>query len=502
MATSPSTATQTDRLIDILRQGNAYKPETRDSLKTFLQQLFEERYHQNDWKRFQPRAAYMADDAASFAGWILAENPPSGAYQGTSFVWFPGERGSVAVLVIGTGGFGPDAHILGRPGHRRRLQALARLHGRRLWVKPDPLDLSSGVPESIHREWPNVDAVLKAYNSPGQGVIYAAVAVQTGDANERAVVEDLMDLFADDHGVRMKSDAKRRWDARRAEILARVFPRWSEDDVARRLDERRFLILQGPPGTGKTRLALAVAKRHGEPTVVQFHPARTYEDFVIGLAPRPAESGLRFDVREGDLLRANRAAHGKIAHVLVIDEINRGDLSRILGEAIYLFESGDVERSIELPHETESGTRRFQLERGLQVLGTLNTADRSIAHIDIAIRRRFAFLDIWPDLDVVRGESVPLALETFEDTIGTFTEHADDSGLRLVPGHAYFLDPRPDLEVAGRAGRVRRRLENELIPLLTTYVDERLLGPATGEIAGLADRIAGRIREEASRAGA
>ena len=64
------------------------------------------------------------------------------ALSGTSFVWFPGDGGSVAVLVIGTAGFGPDAHILGRPGHRRRLQALARLHGNRLWVKPDPLDLN------------------------------------------------------------------------------------------------------------------------------------------------------------------------------------------------------------------------------------------------------------------------------------------------------------------------------------------------------------------------
>src|SRR5262245_52109089 len=134
-----------DQLIDRLKLGHTWKP-SREELRTFLQQLFEERYNQNDWKRFQARPSYMAEDSASYAGWIPGENPSSGPYQGTCFVWFPGEGGSVAILGIGTGGFGPDVHILGRPGHRRRLQALARLHASRLWVKPDPLDLRSTVP--------------------------------------------------------------------------------------------------------------------------------------------------------------------------------------------------------------------------------------------------------------------------------------------------------------------------------------------------------------------
>src|SRR5262249_49150460 len=138
-----------DQLIERLKQGHDWKP-NRDELRGFLQELFGERYHQSDWKRFQARPSYMADDAASYAGWILAENPTSGTFQGTCFVWFPGEGGSVAILGIGTGGFGPDLHILGRPGHRRRLHALARLHGSRLWVKPDPLDLGSTLPDPIH----------------------------------------------------------------------------------------------------------------------------------------------------------------------------------------------------------------------------------------------------------------------------------------------------------------------------------------------------------------
>jgi 5-methylcytosine-specific restriction protein B len=182
--------------------------------------------------------------------------------------------------------------------------------------------------------------------------------------------------------------------------------------------------------------------------------------------------------------------------VLVIDEINRGDLSRVLGEAIFLFESGEEDRMVELPHEC-NGSRKLRLEPGLRVLATLNTADRSIARLDIAIRRRFAFLDMWPDLAVVNTEGVQLGIDSFEDTLDTFTEHADDAGLNLVPGHAYFLDPRPDLDRAQRGQRVRRRLEHELLPLLAAYVDERLLGPATSEVQGLFDRIAGKLRTTA-----
>jgi 5-methylcytosine-specific restriction protein B len=239
---------------------------------------------------------------------------------------------------------------------------------------------------------------------------------------------------------------------------------------------------------------LAVARRYNEPTVVQFHPARTYEDFVVGLAPNPAQAGLRFDVRPGDLLRANRAARNG-PHVLVIDEINRGDLARVLGEAIFLFESGDPDRTIELPYPHQDGDRKLRLEPGLRVLATLNTADRSIARVDLAIRRRFAFLDVWPDMEAVRSDGLAISLASFEDALHTFTEHADEAGLNLIPGHAYFLDPRPDLGPAQKEHRVRNRLNYELLPLLTAYVDDRLLGGATSEVQGLAERIAGRLRE-------
>ena len=275
---------------------------------------------------------------------------------------------------------------------------------------------------------------------------------------------------------------------------ARIFPAASPDAVASLLCERRFVILEGPPGTGKTRLALKVGEAIGSHEMVQFHPARTYEDFVVGLYPRVADGQLAFEVRAGDLLRANASANGN-PHVLIVDEINRADLGRVLGEAVSLFEPGEPDRKVRLPHVPAGFPESLQLAPNLLVLGTRNTADRSIARIDLAIRRRFAFVDIWPSLDVVREEEDQLAIELFDRVLATFTEFADDDALRLVPGHAYFLDPRPDLPLAGRPARVRRRLEQELLPLLRDYVAERLLGPASLEISGLADQVEARIQE-------
>ena len=416
-------------------------------------------------------------DATSYAGWITAENPVSGPYQGTSLVWFPGNEGSVAILGIGTDGFGADAHILGRPGHRRRLKALSRLHSGQIWVKPDLLDIATVVPPSVSSDWPEIPSALKAYSR----VIYAATPVRSGADGNR--VADMLDLFFDEHETPLTGKAKERWNLRTQAIAGAFFPSWTEQQVLALLRERRFVILEGPPGTGKTRLAWRIADQIGSATRIQFHPARTYEDFVVGLFPRASGGALAFQVRAGDLLKANQVAEAG-EHVLVIDEINRADLGRVLGESILLFESGEGDRAVQLPHVPEGLPDQLRLSPNLRVLATRNTADRSIARMDVAIRRRFAFIEVWPELDAVASEGLDFAQALFADTVQTFAEYADDETLRLVPGHAYFLDPRPDLGSEGRADRVARRLQLELLPLLRDYLDERMCGqPACGSVS-------------------
>lgn len=462
-----------------------------DSVRELMARVYTERCHgaRHHKEAYQPRVNLQKkEDAASYAGWITAENQPSGPYQGTSLVWFPGDQGSVAVLVIGTDGFGADAHILGRPGHRRRLKALSHLHEGRIWVKPDLLDIATELPDAVSSAWPEIPAALKAYTK----VIYAATPVRGAEDGER--VADLLDLFFVEHGTPLTSKAKERWSLRSKQIAGAIFPKWPEKEVLALLRERRFVILEGPPGTGKTRLAWRIAEQIGSSTRIQFHPARTYEDFVVGLFPRPVDSGLTFEVRPGDLLRANRDAE-QGEHVLVVDEINRADLGRVLGESIVLFEAGEGDRAVHLPHMPAGFPDTLRLHSNLHVLATRNTADRSIARMDIAIRRRFAFVEVWPELDAVEAEGLEFAQALFSDTVLTFAEYADNETLRLVPGHAYFLDPRPDLAVEGRAERVARRLQLELLPLLRDYLDERMCGSASEAIAGLADRVESRLLE-------
>jgi 5-methylcytosine-specific restriction protein B len=365
---------------------------------------------------------------------------------------------------------------------------MARLHRGAVWVKPDVLDLGSAVPVVVSERWPGIEAALKAYDK----VIYAAMAVR-GPSDAKAVA-DLLDLFFDEHQTPLTGEAKRRWVRRQDDIHAAIFPRHGEAELLALLRERRFVVLEGPPGTGKTRLAYRLAEAVGSRTSIQFHPARTYEDFVVGLFPRPVKDGLAFEVRAGDLLRANLAAR-EHEHMLVIDELNRADLARVLGESIALFEVGEAGRSVLLPHVPDGHPAELRLSPKLLVLATRNTADRTIARMDLAIRRRFAFVPIWPDPEPVNAQEVELAGELFADVLHTFTEYADEDTLRLVPGHAYFLDPRPELGVERRAERVAHRLRLELLPLLREYVEERLCGGATEIVAGLADRIEAHLLE-------
>ena len=481
----------------------------KEAARAVLRAALKERAHSNMIDRVQVRANLQnPDEKAAWAGYINAENPTSGPYQGTSFVWFPSKGGgSVVVLVIGTQGFGPDAHVLGSPGHRRRLRALSRMHAGALWVKGDPLDLNAQVPEIVCGEWPRIDKAKKTYRS----VIYAAVPFREGDEPRRVL--DLLDLYLEDTGVHLVGKAKTAWSSRRSLMLDRMFPRRDTDQLEALVRDRRFVILEGPPGTGKTRAAFReLAPRLASSEMVQFNPARSYEDFVIGLAPRVAGDQLAFEVRAGDLVRANQSAEQHGEHLLIIDEINRGDLARVLGEAIALFEVGAEPRTVRLAHAIPKQTAKphqLRLHEKLFVIGTRNTADRSIARLDLAIRRRFAFVQMWPSLGVVQqeqqvklegstGKAVTwdLAARCFQRTLQVFTEHADDDGLELIPGHAYFLDPHPNLAVEGRPARVRSRLRHELVPLLRDYVSERLLGPATARVEELADWVEGEVEAD------
>ncbi len=188
----------------------------------------------------------------------------------------------------------------------------------------------------------------------------------------------------------------------------------------RALDRKSQIILYGPPGTGKTFVAQRLARVVSSPTggrvdTVQFHPAYAYEDFVRGTRPVPDADTLKLEVRDGRFVEFCKNAENfpSRRHVLIIDEINRASLSRVFGELMYLLEYRG--KSVSLAQGDD-----FGIPNNVFVIGTMNTADRSIALVDYALRRRFAFIRLDPDLSILsryyaEDESVKSLLAVVRD---------------------------------------------------------------------------------------
>jgi 5-methylcytosine-specific restriction enzyme B len=456
-------------------------------IKAALDLLFEDRYHARNNPKDGFRDAYglTADDGVPWAGVIAEDNTTSGPYGGASLAWFPLESGSLMTFVVGTRGLAPDEGLLTRPGHARRISALRRYLTRlgvAAWSKPDPAAINVDMPEAGRRLFPAADAVFKRYGHE----IYCAAELRSDDNFDTArdVVQAFLDLYAYERGWEVRVNRRAEFDAFLGPLRNSVFPEVTPETVHDLLRERRFVVLQGPPGTGKTRLAETVREKffanHG--TTLQFHPAVTYEDFVVGLAPVPEANGLRFAPRRGWLLEAAGEAGDK-PYVLIVDEINLGDLGKVLGEAIYLFEPREVGsngREVRLPHMVD-GQATFKMPENLFVLGTMNTADRSIASVDLAVRRRFAFVTLMPDRRVVEALSIPEAVTQFDRVAAVFIEHATDDMLDLMPGHSYYL--------ATDEAQFRKRMQYDLLPLLDEYLRQGLVGAMSSELRAVRDQI-------------
>ena len=479
-------------LAKVIAQG---LPGPSGGLRPYIDALFGDRYQKRYHAATAVRDAYAladGDEGVPYSGIINPDNPPSGPYGGTSVVWFPSrESGSLIDLGIGTRGLAPDEGILTRPGHKRRVTALRRYLARmgvETWVKHNPPALGTSVPKTARDKYPGFEHVFKRYGAE----LYACAVVPRDPDRARAVVQAFLDLYAYERGWQVMKAYEHEYDTFHETLRGDIFAAPTTDDVHHLLQSRRFVVLQGPPGTGKTRMADEIRRQFfgGRGLTVQFHPAVTYEDFVVGLSPDAKERTLRFDVRPGWLVEAARAAK-EAPFLLVIDEINRADLGRVLGEAIYLFEPAEVggerARRVRLPHPVH-GETELSLPTNLYVLATMNTADRSIAAMDLAVRRRFAFVTLPPDRTAVASRGVASATAAFDHVADVFVEHAPGEALHLMPGHAYFLVKNDE--------ELRDRLRFEVIPLLDEYLQQGLLGPATNELYAVRDALEDMVRAD------
>ena len=503
MAFSPNQKSSLASLVELIAGGipeNCVRDELAAKTRDAMRGIFGGRYHQ---KLGQSDSMYRVvlmnkEDNVSFAGLLHEDSPTSGVYGGMSLIWFPvakeGESpaGSLLTFVCGTRGLAPDEQILGRPGHVRHLQALRRHLAQTcnvsMWTKQDPANLGQPFPQVTGEQLDQFKACLSRYGN----YIYACVRVPDVPEKAYPVVQAFLDFYAWERGWQPLKAAEQEVASLKQALRGHLFPRVARAEVVELLRERRFVVLQGPPGTGKTRLAgeVMAVDFNGHGTAVQFHPAVTYESFVAGISPDVNEAALRFEVKPGWLVQAATAAgQNGGGYLLHIDEINRADLGRVLGEAIYLFEPREIARGesrrVQLPHALGDGRTEFSLPQNLFILGTMNSADRSIAILDLAVRRRFAFVDIWPDLSVVEAQGLTLATDAFSRLQDIFAQYAPEDGMVLLPGHAYFL--------AENEAELSRRLRYELMPLIREYLQEGRLGACESELHAYMEWLEGEL---------
>ena len=216
----------------------------------------------------------------------------------------------------------------------------------------------------------------------------------------------------------------------------------------RAIKRKKQLMFYGPPGTGKTYVAQRLGKHliggsDGFCEVLQFHPSYAYEDFIQGLRPKAMKGGgLEYAMVPGRFKDFCERARGfKGPCVLIIDEINRANLSRVFGELMYLLEYR--EDSVPL-----AGGERFQIPANAYIVGTMNTADRSIALVDHALRRRFAFLGLYPDFGVLRGFHEKTGFNP-DGLVGVLERlNGAISDRHYAVGISFFLDPEIGSKVA------------------------------------------------------
>jgi len=231
------------------------------------------------------------------------------------------------------------------------------------------------------------------------------------------------------------------------------------------------LILAGPPGTSKTWVAQKLATyltngRKGAVRLVQFHPSYTYEAFIEGLRPVAGPSGVSFDLTAGvvlqvvrDMRQAGHLNDPNHPYVIIMDEANRANLPRVMGELLYLLEYRDQAISLQLSKE-------FKLPSNLMFIATMNTADRSIRSIDAAMRRRFEIFELAPDAEVLERyfSSIALPSAAVIEGLSRLNGHLTrDLDRHHTIGHSFFM--RNDM-----SPKVLREVwTRKLLPLIEEY---------------------------------
>ncbi len=422
-------------------------------------------------------------DNGAYFGFIHPEEEASGTFHDFSLTIFPNDQNKpwLVCLGIGSSGFKNDYELATYPGLRRLFSKLVDEQG---FCKSDFSDIETSLPKSITESLAlqHIKNTIKTYtkvlptcqivNNPesdeGKQIIaafiagYAKLRDWPSNKSHRKAVSDALEPF-------LKTESTN-------EI----------EEIKKLLTERKYIVLQGPPGTGKTRAAKIVAKKIGAKIFfTQFHAETSFSDFIFGIRPDATNEELRYKEILGSFSISLKYAidHEGEEVTLIIDEINRANLSNVLGPIFYLFEHKMEVSNVEI--EIAPNLKIKKLPKNFSVIATMNTADRSLAVVDFALRRRFAWYSKIPK--IIDGPSKRLDnvsvnritdkefffKEDFAIIEEIFNWYASSTELNLQPGEGYFI--------ANSEDEMKNRIRYEIFPLIKEYLQEGLLRNAKEE---------------------
>lgn len=407
------------------------------------------------------------DKGGAYFGYVEYEEGPSGPYHDFSYVVFPDIDESKPWLVclgVGSSGFKNDYDLASQPGLRRLFLNLISKDG---FIKSDFLDIET----SLTKEFMNQSDNLKKNITKNYEKLLPVCEIILDPYSEEGhnKLISFLALYAD---IRNWGRNKTIRSAIKNSIeLGRIKNEVVEDfsEVKNLLGVRKYVVLQGAPGTGKTRLAKKIAEEEkAKIFFTQFHAETSYSDFIWGIRPDLENTDLSYKKLEGPFVKAIKYAIENKSEkvVLIIDEINRANLANILGPIFYLFEYRlDINDDVLI--DITDDLKISKLPENFYTIATMNTADRSLAVVDYALRRRFAWYTLIPK----HITDSSFFKEDFEDMENIFQRYATDEELNLQPGQGYYLaDSKEEMD---------QRLKYEIMPLIKEYLSNGMLLQAT-----------------------
>ena len=481
--------------------------------------------------------AEMEYNKKSFLAFILDEDEENddSRYNDFSLVFFPQiSDGKVTkcliCLGVGTNGFSKDSEIASLPYPRRFFLKLQR-YGAKLHFKQNFENLEYTIPYLNDRreeygqieKYGNYLQICEFEENFDDESGFSKVTVTVDKEKEeihlpKSIMRWIL-FYAQFRGWKKEEDLQKLMDevnrmegGKKGEKDVTV----KDEEIEKTLDilkSDKFIILQGAPGVGKTYTTSKLSQHFKETVFEQFHAETTYSDFIFGIVPDTSSKSLIYTYKKGVLYKAIEKAlaanehkdnwcylqeplkadysYSKDTAVLrIIDEINRANLANVLGPVFYLFERSSQKRT----NLIQIGDKEIcRLPENLYVVGTMNTADRSLAVVDFALRRRFTWITLTPKnlsksketLDPPYNHFNEKEFEWFKNV---FEKYATDAELNLQPGQEYFLTTKPNDDCSKQDHPKQdhpmyNMMKYKLMPLIKEYLNEGFLQRAKDEFS-------------------